>query len=718
MNPLAPPIFERPSLDVGSDTDGACEQAVTISQTLFSKPVPERITAMKKETSCISSAAVLRYVKRHRPEAASGFLKDLGPEFDGIDNAGHYLADSDNWISCAAIAVLYRRARQLFNDPHVALKIGMNTSPPPRPASVQWRLTKPLWPTRKLVARIQEWNDTWERNKSIEVVRLHRNSAVLRLHWDPAMGTTKDHCLYNQGSFAVIPQGWGDKPSQVNETCCHFEGAAHCEFHLQRPSENQFKAWLTGSLSSKQMLRGTLREMEKDKGIIAQKYDEVAALNLALKQKVNQLTAIQETSKAILSVLDLEPLLKVIMRQLAGVCQIQRAVIMLANEDEQRLEYLHGIGFGQRVPEDVRTYTIPLNRVSNLIARVAITGSPEYIENAASSGLKKDNVIIFDGRLNSAFVVPLINRDRVIGVIAADSLSAGGFAQETRETLELFASQIAIAIENARLYSRLNRQMRELKQSQRLLCRVEKFSFLGSLAARLAHEIKNPMTAIGTFLQMLPHRYEDEEFRNEFQSIALEETRRVNRLITELLDLVNKRESRFEITDIHSLINKMTLLISPQSKSKRITIQTTLAAQEATARVDTGKVKQVILNLLSNAVESTPDEGTIHIETSRMEVQKEAYLQVVISDSGPGIPEEIADKIFDPYFTTKHKSAMHNGTGLGLFIAHQHMLDHGGSIELDTSCTQGASFILKFPLQYNESRQLRREEITHAEECS
>jgi signal transduction histidine kinase len=258
--------------------------------------------------------------------------------------------------------------------------------------------------------------------------------------------------------------------------------------------------------------------------------------------------------------------------------------------------------------------------------------------------------------------------------------------------------------------------MRELKQSQKLLCRVEKFSFLGNLAARLAHEIKNPMTAIGTFLQMLPHRYEDEEFRNEFQSIALEETRRVNRLITELLDLVNKRESRFESTDIHSLINKMTLLISPQSKSKRLTIQKTFTAEDATARVDTEKVKQVILNLLSNAVESTPEQGSIQIETSRVEIRKEAYLQVVISDSGPGIPEEIADKIFDPYFTTKHKSTMHNGTGLGLFIAHQHMLDHGGTIEMDTSCTQGASFILKFPLQYNGSRHLLLEDVGHGDE--
>jgi signal transduction histidine kinase len=96
----------------------------------------------------------------------------------------------------------------------------------------------------------------------------------------------------------------------------------------------------------------------------------------------------------------------------------------------------------------------------------------------------------------------------------------------------------------------------ELKRSQALLSRAEKLSFLGNMAARLAHEIKNPMTAIGTFIQMLPQKYDNEEFRTEFHEIAMEETARVNNLITELMDLVKTKESHFELNDVNELIDR------------------------------------------------------------------------------------------------------------------------------------------------------------------
>ncbi|MFC1820120.1 uroporphyrinogen decarboxylase family protein, partial [Thermodesulfobacteriota bacterium] len=190
-----------------------------------------------------------------------------------------------------------------------------------------------------------------------------------------------------------------------------------------------------------------------------------------------------------------------------------------------------------------------------------------------------------------------------------------GVPKETRETLEIFAPQIAIAIENARLYRRLQEQMQELKRSHALLSRAEKFSFLGNIAARLAHEIKNPMTAIGTFIQMLPHKFDDEEYRGNFYTIALEETNRVNNLISELLDLVNTRESQFELNDLHGLIDKMVLLISAQSNSKNIKIVCQYDQGIEKVWLDSEKMKQIILNLLSNAVEFTPEGGRIDIST-------------------------------------------------------------------------------------------------------
>jgi signal transduction histidine kinase len=386
------------------------------------------------------------------------------------------------------------------------------------------------------------------------------------------------------------------------------------------------------------------------------------------------------------------------MNILANVCKINRAVIMLVNEEEGCLEYLHGAGFDGGVPDEIMDYRIPLERVSNILVRVTNTGREEYVPEVKSSSLRKENLMLTLGKPISVYVVPLITRSKVIGVIATDGINGEGVSQETRETLKIFAPQIAIAIQNARLYCRLREQMTELKRSHALLSRAEKFSFLGNLAARLAHEIKNPMTAIGTFIQLLPKKYEDEEFRNDFQKIAMEETHRVNNLITELLDLVKPKEPYFEFNDLHALIEKMVLLLSPQSKAKKIQIIRRFDPAIEKVWLDSEKMKQTILNLLSNAVDFTPQRGKIEIITRNVnERGKSTHTYIEIKDNGSGIPGSMIDKIFDPYFTTKHRSNIHNGTGLGLFIAHQNMQDHGGTIEVQSRVKEGTKFIVKFP---------------------
>ena len=221
---------------------------------------------------------------------------------------------------------------------------------------------------------------------------------------------------------------------------------------------------------------------------------------------------------------------------------------------------------------------------------------------------------------------------------------------------------------------------------------------MGNLAARLAHEIKNPMTAIGIFMQMLPDKFDDKEFRTKFYKVAFEETNRVNSLITELLDLVKTKEPHFELGDLHDLIEKMVLLVSPQTNSKKIRVIHQFDPNIGQVWMDSEKMKQVVLNILSNAVEFTPDGGEINIVTANYVKKGEPKsIRIDIRDNGPGIPTQMIDKIFDPYFTTKHKSNMHNGTGLGLSIAHQNMQDHRGTIEAKSKPKEGTTFTLTFP---------------------
>jgi signal transduction histidine kinase len=653
---------------------------------------------VEKETSCINCRAILDYVKKWEPDSVGLLVSDLDPEIDARTHPEVFLRDPNNWVSCAVVSRLMDRTKLILHDDMAAYKIARYAAENAALGYAQGIFVKAFWSIKKGLKSLQAINDKWNRSKEVELVKIGKNEAIVRLHWKPGMHVNKDFCLYNQGAYSFMPRIWGGAPLELEEVCCSFEGASYCEYHLKWPARNRFYEVFSRFYTSKSVLMETVMEMEAGKEIIEQKYEEVYRLNQELNRKIRQLIAIQETGKAILSVLDIEQLLDVIMNILFSVCKINRAIIMLVSEENGCLEFLHGTGFEGATQEKIKSYKIPLHRVSNMLVRVTSTGRSEYIPQVEESALKKDNLLLTQGNPTSAFVVPLITRSKVIGVIATDGVDGKGVPEETRETLEIFAPQIAIAIENARLYRSLQERMADLKRSQALLSRAEKFSFLGNLAARLAHEIKNPLTAIGTFIQLLPHKYDDVEFRNDFYEIAMEETMRVNKLITELLDLVKPRESHFTYGDLHELINKMILLVSPQSKAKNIEIRRTFDETIGPVCMDPEKMKQVILNLLSNSLDFTPTGGRIEIETRKS--LKEGCPEAIcieVRDNGIGIPPSDLNRVFEPYFTTKHKSNIHSGTGLGLFIAHQHMQDHGGTIEVNNGINKGTSFILTLP---------------------
>jgi signal transduction histidine kinase len=655
---------------------------------------------MEKEVNCANSIAILNFLKEHCEGDYSSLLRNLDPEIDAAPDPERFLRDPNNWISSKVASELYERTSLALDDPMVAFKIAKFAIEKRSYGYAQRIIVKAFGSYERALRNLQRINDKWNRNKRVELVEIKNNEALVRLYWNKSMGVSKHLCLMNQGAYTFLPLIWGGKPLKLEEKCCQFEGAKYCEFHLRWPARKKFREVLSRFFTLKSVLMETVKEMEADKNIIEHKYEEVSRLNQELNRKIKQLTAMQETGKAILSVLDLDQLLSVIMNLLFSVCQINRAIIMLVNEERQCLEYIHGVGLDTETIESIKDYSVPLHRVSNMLVRVTNTGRSEYIPEIEGSTLKKDNILLRQGKPVSAFVAPLITRSKVIGVIATDGVEGKGVPQDTREILEIFAPQIAIAIENAKLYKNLQDKMEELKHSQALLSRAEKFSFLGNLAARLAHEIKNPMTAIGTFIQLLPHKYDDEEFRRDFYQIAMEETTRVNNLITELLDLVRPKESHFAYGDLHDLIEKMVLLVSPQTREKRIEIARCYDKRIEKIWMDSEKMKQIILNLLSNALEFTPQEGKIAITTThKSENDHPRTICIEVSDTGVGIPPSDINRVFDPYFTTIHKSSIHKGTGLGLFISYQHVQDHRGTIEVESTVNKGTTFRIIFPVE-------------------
>jgi len=655
---------------------------------------------MEKQASCTNIKPIFHYLEANHAGDLRDLVNRLHPEIDALDDPVGFLCDGNNWVSTEVVVKLLERAKRALKDDRAAYHIGEFAVENVSLGYIQKIFVKAFWSSKMGFKHVQKINDKFNRSKRVELASIQRGGAVIRLHWDSNMVLSKDLCLYNQAIYTFMPTIWLGMPMKLEETRCYFEGHPYCEYHVTWPFQNKIREYLSRFFSSRTMLIDIIAEQEKDKEIIEQKYEEVNRLNVELNQKIKQLMAVQDTGKAILSVLDLSQLLTVILNILSNVCRLNRTLIMLVSEDGRHLEYMHSIGFDGGVPKEVQKYKVPMDRVSNIIVRVANTGRSEYIPRVKDSKLSRENIILDLGKPSSVYVVPLITRSKVIGVIAMDAADQGGVPKEIRDTMEIFSSQIAIAIENARLYSKLNEQMAELKRSHALLSRAERFSFLGNLAAGLAHEIKNPMTAIETFLQLLPQKFDDREFREDFHKIALEETARVNNLITELLDLCKTRKTHFEFSDIHDLLNKMILLVSPESNAKKIEVIRRYSPAIHQIWMGSEKMKEVVLNLLSNAVEFTPENGKIEISTRKIPAADGLEnIQIEIKDNGAGIPEVMLNKVFDPYFTTKHKSHLHKGTGLGLFIAHKNMQDHGGTVDVKSSVSIGTSFFLTLPLQ-------------------
>jgi signal transduction histidine kinase len=272
------------------------------------------------------------------------------------------------------------------------------------------------------------------------------------------------------------------------------------------------------------------------------------------------------------------------------------------------------------------------------------------------------------------------------------------YSHEDIELLNTLANQTAIAVENARLYE-------DLKRSKSYIRRADRLASLGTLTAGLAHEIRNPMVAIKTLTQLLPERLEDEEFRSQFVKIASGEVDRISSLINELLDFARPSDPKWEMEDINAILDGMILLITTETKKKLITIIKNYASNLPLAQIDREQIKQVILNLLLNAIDATSENGTITVQTrSFIKPGGEPYVQIEFTDTGCGIPVEHLEDIFNPFFTTKA-----TGSGLGLSISSQIVQDHKGYIDVESQLERGSSFFINLPVHQDHPKRRKRD---------
>jgi len=417
---------------------------------------------------------------------------------------------------------------------------------------------------------------------------------------------------------------------------------------------------------------------------------EKAVEHLLFKNRYNYRETLGKFSKAMVNIFDLQSLSGRIIETITQTMGVDKASLFLLDDEKRGYDLFESKNIKMPTPTPLLPQGAPLPGYLQKMGEIIVRE-----ELAKGANIPELNGVIQQMSLLEAEVsIPLISKRQLIGIInLSHKFNKDVYYQEDIELLTTLANQTAIAIENARLFE-------DLKKSKSYIRRADRLASLGTLTAGLAHEIRNPLVAIKTLTQLLPERLEDEEFRNHFLSIAAGEVDRISHLVNELLDFARPSSPKLEFEDVNSILDGMILLVSTESKKKHIHVDKQYAPELPSVKVDGEQIKQVFLNVLLNAIEATPESGEITVKTrSFLKPGGEPYLQVEFKDTGCGIPQEYLEEIFNPFYTTKT-----TGSGLGLSISNQIVLDHKGYIDVESQVSKGTSFFINLPVDQNRPR--------------
>lgn len=300
----------------------------------------------------------------------------------------------------------------------------------------------------------------------------------------------------------------------------------------------------------------------------------------------------------------------------------------------------------------------------------------------------------------SMISAPLRARDKIIGTLRIYTGEPREFSLEDRKLLSAVAAQAAVAIHNAYLYRQIERKneelsesYRQLEQTQKTLLKKEKLALLGEMAATVAHEIRNPLTAIRGFAQRIARKMKEEDKVCNYCCVIVEEVDRLNRVIADVLDFSRQAPPSLEPLDLNAVCSETIRLLQEELVENEITLVPSFDLDLPKVSMDVAQFKQVLLNLVQNARQAMERDGTLTIATER----QDDWVVLSVSDTGVGIPEDRLDKIWEPFYTTRT-----HGTGLGLALARRIVEEHGGRVEVQSRPGEGATFQIFLPALLDE----------------
>ena len=419
-----------------------------------------------------------------------------------------------------------------------------------------------------------------------------------------------------------------------------------------------------------------------------------SALNKALfPSRYDAYNTLTRFSHAMVMNLDLVNLQQEIVRTLQTVMRIEKLSLFLFEKELGRyvLKASHGV-------DEAQANAIQLTSHDSFARFLLARNQPvvkEELQHESAGHQETLTLSLLETltTMDSEVCLPLVNKTRLIGFVnLGHKPSLEFYSHDELKLLRSLADSAAIALDNAMLYE-------DWKRSQLLIRRADRLRSLETIAGGFAHEVRNPLTSIKTFIQLAPSRREDPEFMDSFSAVVADDLARIERLIEEILDYARYMKPKFSLESLNDIVASCLHFIEVKANTLGVSIDKHLAEDLAPIMVDRQQIKQVLMNLILNAMDAMKAKGGRLTVVTRYLTRLDGtrWVQIEVSDTGCGIAPEDLPHIFDPFFTTKHESTEHAGTGLGLSIVHQIIQEHAGTVEARSTVGKGTTFTLALP---------------------
>jgi signal transduction histidine kinase len=401
--------------------------------------------------------------------------------------------------------------------------------------------------------------------------------------------------------------------------------------------------------------------------------------------------ALAALNKGIGESLDPEAVLAAVGRTALAILRVDRVHILLGSNARQ-LSVAHLAGLPH--PELFTGQVLDLTTMGESLHRRALE---EQVRLETEDWTKDERVnkeIAQRWAGAAALILPLVARKATLGLLVLTSANAHPWTEDQIDVAEALASQASVALENARLYDKARRAYRELNEAQARIIQSEKMAVVGTFASGLAHEVRNPLNSIALQLSILERRVAPlpagvaGEIK-ELVGVIREEVKRLDNLVGDFLQFSRSNRVQYRPAGLDALVDEVTRLLRPEARASGVTLRRQRIGEAMPdLRVDPEKMKQVVINLVQNAIEAMPGGGVVTVESGLVD----GRAVMVVRDSGPGLPEGL--DVFQLFVTTKAR-----GTGLGLSIAQQIVLEHGGEIAATSEPGRGATFTVSLPVE-------------------